>query len=164
MPRSPIGWALTVGVPLLAVAIAFALKPGDSSGTSVQSQAASICGDAQHALEQLPQSPESIAEGLEIEHRTLAIKKRELAELQGLAPRAGDAFRAGLTADKTLMAGLSSMMARPDFVELSLTLPGHPDLVPGWLKSWSVREQALVAEAQARFSEAGVPACADSFG
>jgi hypothetical protein len=56
------------------------------------------------------------------------------------------------------------MVARPDFVKLSLTLPGHPNLVPSWLKSWLARQQSLLAEAHARFSEAGIPACEKSLG
>jgi hypothetical protein len=56
------------------------------------------------------------------------------------------------------------MMARPGFVKLSLTLPGHPNLVPSWLKKWQAREQALVADAHAKFSQAGVPACEMTLG
>jgi hypothetical protein len=164
MPQSPVGWALTIGVPVLAVAIAVSLMGGGTSRPDVQAQASAVCTEAQRALEQLPQSPSSIAEGLEIERRMLAIKKQELSRLQELAPRANDSFRAGLADDKALLAGLSSMIARPDFVELSLTLPGHPNLAPNWLKKWLVRERALLADVKDQFSQAGIPACEKSFG
>ena len=148
----------------MAVAVAVALMGGGTSGTGVQAQASAVCTDAQRALEQLPQSPSSVAEGFDIERRMLAIKKQELSQLQALAPRGNDSFRAGLADDKALLAGLSSMMARPDFVRLSLTLPGHPNLVPSWLKKWLVREQALLADVKDRFSHAGIPACEKTFG
>jgi hypothetical protein len=56
------------------------------------------------------------------------------------------------------------MLARPDFVELSLTLPGHPELVPAWLKAWLAREKALLADAHVKFAQVGVPACETSLG
>jgi hypothetical protein len=164
MPRTPIGWALTIGLPALAVAIAVALAGGGNSGPDVQAEASAVCANAQRALAQLPMPPRSIAEGLEIEHRMLAIYRRELSELEVLAPRAGESFQAGLADDQSLLAGLSSMVARPDFVRLSLTLPGHPSLVPSWLKRWLAREQSLLAKAHAQFSQAGVPACEKSLG
>lgn len=164
MPRSPVGWILTICVPVLAVAIAFVLVGGRKTGRGVQGQASSICAGAQRALERMPQSPSSVAEALEIEHRALAIYRREISQLQELAPRAGKAFQAGLADDESLLAGLSSMIARPDFVKLSLTLPGHPDLMPIWLKKWLARERALLADARAHFSAAGIPACEKSLG
>jgi hypothetical protein len=164
MPRTPIGWALTIGVPALAVAIVFALTGGGGSGSDVQARASTVCTNAQQDLERLPQSPRSISEGLEIEHGMLAIVRRELNELQELAPQASGSFQAGLAADQALLAGLSSMVARPDFVRLSLTLPGHPNLVPSWLKRWLAREHSLAAKAQAQFAQAGVPACEKSLG
>jgi hypothetical protein len=164
MPRTPLGWVLTIGVPVLAVAIAFALTSGGTTGPNVQAQASTVCSDAQQALEQLSMPPRSIAEGLEIEHRMLTIYRRELSELQVLAPRAGESFQAGLADDQSLLTGLSSMVARPDFVRLSLTLPGHPSLVPSWLKRWLAREQSLLAKAHAQFSQAGIPACEKSLG
>jgi hypothetical protein len=109
---------------------------GSTTGPDVQAQASVVCSDAQNALEQLPQSPSSIAEALEIEHRAIAIYRRELSQLQELAPHARESFRAGLADDQALLAGFSSMVARPDFVRLSLTLPGHPNLVPSWLRKW----------------------------
>jgi hypothetical protein len=104
------------------------------------------------------------AGGLEIEHRALAIYRRELSQLRGLAPRASKSFRAALADDQSLLAGLSSVVARPDFVKLSLTLPGHPNLVPSWLRQWLARERALVADARAQFSQAGIRACENSLG
>lgn len=153
-----------MGVPILAVAVALLIAGGGKAGISVESQAAAVCTDAQLELEQLPQSPRSVAEGLQIERGLLAIVRRELARLQQLAPRLDDSFKAGVADDESLLAGLSSMMARPDFVRLSLTLPGHPNLVPGWLKGWLARERALQADARTQFSQAGIPACEKSLG
>jgi hypothetical protein len=164
MPQSPIGWALTIGVPALAVAIVLALAGGGTSGASVQSQASAVCTNAQREVEQLPRSPRSIDEGLEIEHELVAIHGRELSQLHQLAPRIGDSFQAGVAADQSLFAGLSAMIARPDFVKLSLTLPGHPNLVPSWMKKWLARERALLAVARTKFSLAGIPACEKSLG
>jgi hypothetical protein len=165
MPQSPVGWALTFCVPVLAVMVGIVVAGGGSTGPDAQAQAASaICTEAERALERLPQSPGSIAEGLKIEHGILAIFRRELSELQALAPSAGASFRAGLADDRSLLDGLSSMIARPDFVELSLTLPGHPNLVPAWLKKWQAKEQALLADSRVQFRQAGVPACEKSLG
>jgi hypothetical protein len=52
----------------------------------------------------------------------------------------------------------------PDFVELAVTPPGHPQLEPEWLKVWLAREQGLLADARVRFGEAGLPACEKSLG
>lgn len=164
MPRTPIGWALTLAVPALAIAIALQLGGGARTDRDASARAAAICGNAASDLADLPQSPHGLAEGLEIEHGVLAIFGREVAQLQRIAPELGKSFQSGVAEDQALYEGLSSMMARPDFVKLSLTLPGHPELVPAWLKRWTDREQALVAEAGARFSEAGVSACAKSQG
>jgi hypothetical protein len=162
MPQSLLGWALTIGVPVSAVAIALALMGGGATDSNVNTKAAAVCSGAERELKGLPQSPRSVAQGLEIEHRALAIYRQEVAQLQELAPKAGDSFRAAVADDRSLLAGLSSMMARPDFVELSLTLPGHPDRIPGWLREWMSREQALLADARAQFSQAGIPACEKS--
>src|SRR4051794_17782182 len=123
MPRSAIGWGLTLGVPILAIAIGILLAGGGRSGPDATAEAEAVCTNAQREVEQLPQSPRSIAEGLEIEHGLLAIHGRELSQLRQLAPRIGDSFHAGVAADQSLFAGLSAMIARPDFVKLSLTLP-----------------------------------------
>jgi hypothetical protein len=164
MPRTPVGWALTIGVPVLAVATAFVLTGGGTTGTNVEAQASAICSSGRGELEQLPQSPGSIAEGLELEHRALAIYRRELSRLEELSPSAGKAFRAGLADDRSLLAGFTSMLARPDFVRLSLTLPGHPNLAPSWLRNWLARERVLLADAKAQFSRAGITACEKSLG
>jgi hypothetical protein len=159
------GRAFLVGVPLVAVAIAVAFfATRDTARGDFQARATAVCNSAQSELEQLPQSPGSIAEALELEHSALAIYRREVAELRALGPQASASFRAGLAADQALLANLSSMLARPDFVRLSLTLPGHPDLAPSWLKAWLTRSRVLQAEASTRFAKAGVPACANSFG
>jgi hypothetical protein len=155
---------LTIGLPVLAVAIAFALFGGGTTGTNVEAQASAICIDAQRALKQLPKSPGSISEALAMEHKALAIYRREIAQLEDLAPHAGEAFRAGLADDRALLTALSSMIARPDFVRLSLTLPGHPNHMPRWLKRWLARTHRLSADAKAQFSEAGMPACKKSLG
>jgi len=54
------------------------------------------------------------------------------------------------------------MITRPDHVKLSLTLPGHPNLVPVWVKKGITRKHALVADARIKFVQAGVPACTKS--
>jgi hypothetical protein len=164
MPRSATGWILTLGVPVLAIAIGVLLTGGGSSAPNAKAEAAAVCTNAQLEVEQLPKSPRSIAEGLEIEHGLVSIHGRELSQLQQLAPHIGDSFQAGVAADQSLFAGLSAMIARPDFVKLSLTLPDHPNLVPSWMKKWLAREQALLAVARTKFSQAGIPACEKSLG
>jgi hypothetical protein len=86
---------------------------------------------------------------------------REVAELQGLQPPSAIAvqFRSGLAADQALLVMFRSILQRPDFVRLSLTLPGHPELVPAWLKSWLAQSEVLQARARASFSGIGLPAC-----
>jgi hypothetical protein len=165
MPRSPIGWTLTVAVPVLALVGAFLLTGGGGApAPDARARAGAVCAGAQRELEQLPESPASVAEALEMERRGLKIQRREVQRLEVLAPRLGDSFGAGVSADRSLLAGLSAMLARPDFVKLSLTLPGHPDLVPSWLREWLGRERALLARARSQFSQAGITACARSLG
>ena len=164
MPRTPVGWVLSIGVPVLVVAIAVALMGGNATRSSVQAQASSVCREAQHALEQLPFPPRSLAEVLELDHKMLALRRQELSRLQELAPRLDESFRAGLADESALLSGLSSMVARPDFIKLSLTLPDRPNLAPSWVTRWHARERALLADAHRRFSEAGIPACEKSLG
>ncbi len=172
MPQSPIGWILTICVPFLVVAVVLTLLGSTTRPDVVQAQrpdvvqaqAAAVCSGAQRALKQVQQSPGSVAEGLEIEHRALAIYMKEVSQLRELATHAGKSFRAGLADDQSLLAGLSSMLARPDFVKLSLTLPGHPSLAPNWLRRWIAHEQALLADARSQFSRAGIPGCEKSLG
>jgi hypothetical protein len=163
MPRTPLGWALTIGLPALAVAIALALAGGGNSGPDVEAEASAVCGDAQRALAQL-HPPRSLSDVREFDHGMLALLRQELSQLQELAPRAGESFRAGLADEWAIQSGLSSMVARPDFIELSLTLPDHPNLAPRWATRWHARERALLADAQRRFSQAGIPACEKSLG
>jgi hypothetical protein len=59
---------------------------------------------------------------------------------------------------------MSVMLARPDFVRLSLTIPKDPSLAPPWLKEWLARSHELQTEAQSEFADAGVPACENLFG
>jgi hypothetical protein len=126
--------------------------------------ATKVCERAQREAEGLPQSPGSIGEALELERAGLAVYERELFRLRVLGPLASPSFRAGVADDRALMSMLSSMLARPDFVRLSLTLPNHPGLAPRWLKDWLARSRALVRDAKARFAEAGVAACEKSLG
>ncbi len=126
------------------------------------SQATSICNNARTALEANSQSsPTSVSEGLEIEHTALAVLTRATSELQKLQPPPNIAgrFRAGLADDQTLVGLFRSILQRPDFVQLSITLPGHPNLVPPWLKAWLARSKALQASASANFVQIGIPAC-----
>jgi hypothetical protein len=164
MPRSPLGWALTICVPALAIAVAFAVTGGGSAGTDVQARASAICNEAQRALRGLPHKPRSLAEALEFDHEILATARREVSELQALGPETSASFRAGLADDRSLLIELSSMLNRPDYIHLALTLPGHPNLVPTWLKKWLARTQALQTDARAQFSQAGIPACEKSLG
>ncbi|HET9593417.1 MAG TPA: hypothetical protein VFP17_10930 [Solirubrobacterales bacterium] len=148
----------------MAVVVGIFLARSDGSGIDAKAEAAAICTHAQHEVELLPRSPGSISQGLEIERGLVEIHGRELARLRQLAPRLGDPFQDGVVADQRLFAGLSTMIARPDFVKLSLTLPGHPNLAPDWLKRWLAREQGLQALASSKFSQAGIPACEKSLG
>jgi hypothetical protein len=157
------GRGLLLGVALLALP-AVAVVLATSGGSDFKAQAAAVCTGAQGNLEGLPQSPRGAAKALETERPALAIFKREVTELQALGPRASASFRVGLADDRALLALLSSMLARPDFVQLSLKLPGHPELAPPWLKEWLARSHMRQADARRRFSQAGVPACEKSLG
>lgn len=170
MSRIPIGWVVTLVVAVLLVVgvLAFRGHDGGTGGSrtaaAATQQAANICAEAQSALAQLPQSPGSITAALHLEHRVIAIDGRELSRLEALAPQESDSFQAGVAKDRKLLHGFSSMVARPDFVRLSLTLPGHPDRAPAWLNEWLAREQQLHAEAHTDFSQAEVPVCEKSLG
>lgn len=164
MPRSPLGWALTIGVPALAIAVAFAVAGGGAGGTDVQARASAICDKAQLALKRLSHKPSSLAEALKLDHAILATARREVSELQALGSETSASFHAGLADDQSLLTELSSMLERPDYVHLALTLPGHPNLVPAWLKKWLARTHALQADARTQFSQAGIPACEKSLG
>lgn len=63
-----------------------------------------------------------------------------------------------------LLARFSAMVARPDFIRLSLILPKHPELMPTWLREWLARSHVLLSDARAQFSRAGMPACGKSLG
>jgi hypothetical protein len=159
LARARVALGATVLIALLAVGALLALGGGGS--TSFASQARAICTNGRSTLNRLPSSPTSIGEGLEIEHKALGVFTREVNELQRLRPPENIAarFHAGLADDQTLLSLFGSIIQRPDFVQLSLTLPGHPQLAPQWLKAWLARTQALQADAKAKFSEIGVPAC-----
>ena len=157
--------AILFGVALVAIAVAVGavgFATHETAGDDFQARATAVCNEAQRELQRLPQSPGSIDQALELEHSALAICRREVSELEALGPEASASFQAGLAADRTLLNNLSSMLARPDFVRLSLTLPGHPSLAPSWLKAWLARSRALQAEASAQFAKAGIPACTKS--
>lgn len=153
---------LVVLTAMLALAVVIVLVTAGGGGAGFGAKAQSICAKTQQTLKRVRTTPTSIREGLQIEHAALAAYQREMAELGALHPPPGDAgaFQAGLADDKTLVGMLSSVLARPDFVELSLALPGHPTLVPPWLKSWLARSHALIADAHAQFSRLpGLVAC-----
>jgi hypothetical protein len=145
---------------LLTVVVAAAWGCGGST-SSFAAQAASVCTNAQSSLKALRTTPVSIAEALEIEHSVLAVYAREVGRLQVLQPPPSVAsqFRAGVADNETLVGMLGLMLRRPDFVELSLTLPHHPELVPAWLKAWLARSQVLQANARSSFAQVGIPAC-----
>jgi hypothetical protein len=156
---------LLIGVPVLAITIiAILVVTRGGSGDSVQAQAEAVCSNAQRELDELPKSPASVAEAIELEHSGLTIFEGEVSELQVLGPRGDVPFRVGLADDRTLLKELSSMLARPDFVQLSLTLPHHPNLAPAWLKEWLARSRSLQADARTQFSQAGMLACEESLG
>lgn len=156
--------AIAILVPVATVAIVVHSLGGGGSDAGVPERATAICSEAQQSLEGLPSSPTSVAQGVQIERRMLTIFRQQVTDLRALGPDGSASFRAGVAADEQLLAGLTSIMARPDFVRLSLTLPGHPDLVPGWLRVWQARQQDLVSTARGHFSRAGVPACAGAMG
>jgi hypothetical protein len=154
-------WLVVLGA-MLALAVAIVLVTAGDGGAGFNAQAQSICARTQQTLKRVRTTPTSISEGLQIEHTALATYQREMAELGALHPPPSDAgaFQAGLADDRTLVGMFSSVLARPDFVELSLTLPGHPTLVPPWLKSWLARSHALIADAHTQFSRLpGLGAC-----
>src|SRR5690348_14465436 len=100
MPRSPLGWALTIAVPALAVAAAFVMaggsRGGGPSGPSAATRAAAVCQRAQAELHKLSASPQSVAAAVRMEHRLLAILGRELTDLEPLSPETNASFKAGL--------------------------------------------------------------------
>ncbi len=148
-------------VVVIGAVVAAVLLVGHGKSADFASRAASVCTGSRLALKALPTSPTSIAAALEIEHEVLAAYSREITQLGALTPPTAiaAAFRAGVADDQALVTGLRSMLARPDFVQLSVTLPGHPELMPAWLKGWLARSQALLADAHLRFAQAGMPAC-----
>jgi hypothetical protein len=168
MPRSPLGWTLTIAVPALAVAVAFLLagggKGGGASGPDAAAQAAAVCQRAELELRQMPDEPQSVDEAMQVMRGALALYSGEIADLEALAPRLNDAFRASLADDRRLLHAYDAMISRPDFVRLAVTLPDHPELAPGWLKPWLARQHALQRDAAEQFSHAGVPACERSMG
>jgi hypothetical protein len=138
---------------------------GGKSPASFSSLAASVCARAELAEKALPKLPAaSVNETLHVEQAALTISSREIAELKTLRAPAdvAPAFGAALADDQELIGLLRSMIARPDYVQLSLTLPRHPNLAPPWLKTWNVRVHALTAEARAKSSQLTVPACEKS--
>jgi hypothetical protein len=161
-PRSlHVRWLIVLTV-IIALAVAIVLVTAGDGGAGFSAQAQSICAKTQQTLKLARTTPTSISEGLRIEHGALATYQREMVELGALHPPSSDAgaFQAGLADDRTLVGMFSSVLGRPDFVELSLTLPGHPTLVPAWLKSWLARSHALIADAHAQFSRLpGLGAC-----
>lgn len=163
MPRSPLGWALTICVPVVAIAVALVAAGGGRAGGDVEARASAICEKAQTALKGLPQ-PSSVGEALEFEHTSLAVLRQEVSELQALGTETSASFRAGLTDDRELLTELSWMLRRPDYLHLAQTLPGHPELAPPWAKRWLTRTQSLQADAGRQFSESGIPACEKALG
>ncbi len=154
-------WALAIAaVAVLAVAIVLLLGARGSSSFSARAQ--SLCLTSRKEAKRVPAEPTTVAEGMQVMHRVLGVYRSEVAQLAALkapAPYAS-AFRAGMGDDTTLTSMLGSMLARPDFVELALRLPGHPELMPAWLASWLKRTHALELDAHAQFAKVpGVAAC-----
>jgi hypothetical protein len=146
---------------LVVVAAIALVAAGCGGSTNFTAQATSVCTSAQSSLEALRTTPVSVSEALETEHSILDVYTREVDQLQALRPPPGIAgqFRAGVADNQTLVGLLGSMLQRPDFVQLSLTLPHHPALMPAWLKAWLAQSQELQANARSSFSQVGIPAC-----
>lgn len=153
-------WLLAIAT-LAALAIAIVLL-GPAGSRSFSARAQSICVKSREEAKSVPAEPTGLAQGLQIMHRVLGIYRGEVAQLAALDPPApyASAFRTGVTDDSTLTSMLASMLARPDFVELALRLPGHPQLVPAWLTSWLQRMRAFELDARAQFAKVpGIAAC-----
>jgi hypothetical protein len=152
-----------LGLPAVSATAIF-IATGCGSSPSFASRASTICTNAQASLKALPSHPASVTEGLEVEHKALGVFTQEVNQLQELQPPQNIAtqFHAGLTDDQTLVELFSSILKRPDFVHLSLTLPGHPGRAPAWLKAWLAKSQALQANAKSSFAQIGIPACEKS--
>jgi hypothetical protein len=167
MGKLPCGRAAArIGAVTTSITASLLIATGCGNSASFTSQASAICTNAQTSLKALPSHPTSVAAGLELEHTALGVFTREVAQLQKLQPPQNIAteFHAGLTDDQTLVGLLSSILKRPDFVRLAITLPGHPELMPAWLKTWLAKSRALQANAQSSFAQIGVPACEKSLG
>ncbi len=144
----------------------FLLVGGGSSGT-FRAQAQSICTDSQAAIKRLEAAnPTSLTQALQAEHSLLSAYGSEIKQLQSLRPTGAGAsgFEAGLNDDTALLSGLTSIMARPDYVQLAMTVPDDPALAPAWLTAWLTREQTLEAQARTGFQQADIPACRVSLG
>lgn len=154
------------GLSILAIAILVVVVSdgGGGGGGGFQSRSTAVCDEVEGELRKLPQSPSSIDQAIELEHSALAVYERGISRLEALGPAANAAFRAGLADDQALVREMASMLARPDFVQLSLTVPKDPSLAPPWLKEWLARSHELQAHAEAQFADAGVPACENLFG
>jgi hypothetical protein len=154
-------WVLAIAA-VAALAVAIVLLLGAAGSPSFSARAQSICLKSRQEAKSVPAEPTSLAQGMQIMQRVLLIYRGEVAQLAALhppPPYAG-AFRRGVDDDSTLTSMLGSMLARPDFVELALSLPGHPELVPAWLTSWLQRTRALELDARAQFAKVpGIAAC-----
>jgi hypothetical protein len=159
---------LAVLTGLIAVAgvaiVAAVIGVGGSGSQSFSARAAAICSSTQRALKRHPSSLSQFPAALQLEHQMLAAKSREISQLDALRPsgRGAAAFSAGLQDDRALLSALSYILSRPDYAQLAVTLPGHPELTPAWLKDWLARTQALLSAARANFARAGVPGCRSS--
>ena len=156
-PRRLIGVALALAVAG-ALVIVFATA---GSGQSFQARAQSICKAASASFKQRFKTPDSIGQALQLEHALVNTFSNEITELRRLTPpvAAATRFRAALSDEASLAGMLRSMLANPDYVQLAITLPGHPNREPAWLKSWIARSHALAADAQARFAALHITAC-----
>lgn len=149
---------------LVLIGAAVFLVLGNGGGGGFATDAAATCEEVRTELEALPQSPRSVTAALSMEHEMIATWERGVARLAALEPQANAAFRAGVADDQMLLRELNRMMSRPDFLQLSLTLPGHPNLVRPWMRRWHQRVLARQAAARRHFAAAGVPACEKSAG
>ena len=161
-----LGTPALIGIVVVVVGVGLGIGLLTQSHTSFTERAEAICKDAKHRRAALPQTPTSIGQAMEIERGMLATFTTEIDQLRALRPPAAvaAAYNGAIADDERLLGLLRQMIARPDFIRLSITLPGHPELAPPWLKAWVAQTQSLAADSKAKFAQVpNVPDCAQTF-